>query len=186
MSATTPEPAAALHARPGCGGDDGKRRARFGVFFSAGAAVSALIVVAVRASHSAPAAASAFKATPMSVVPRTPTAGISQKPAAITPAAAPAVLAEYSAPTSAAIAVFSDTSPDTVRLKADPTALVFWAKHRAAIGNVAPMAAAGMRTSTRLSARRTAAKRAGAVPSAYAHASAGTHAASSAGSASAS
>src|SRR5438093_2533328 len=102
MSATNPETAAALHARPGCGGDDGKRRARFVVFFSAGSAVSALIVVAARASHSAPAAASAFNATPMSVVPRTPIAGISQKPAAIAPAAAPAVLAEYNAPTSAA------------------------------------------------------------------------------------
>src|SRR3989442_12029166 len=115
MSATKPETAAALHARRGCGGDDGKRRARWGrvVFCSAGFAVSALIVmVIVRASHSAPAAASAFNATPMSVVPRTPTAGISQKPAATAPAAAPAVLAEYRTP----------TSPDTVRLKADSTA----------------------------------------------------------------
>jgi hypothetical protein len=51
----------------------------------------------------------------------------------------------------------------------------------AAIGNVAPIAAAGTPNSARLIATRTSANRAGASPSAYAHASAGTVAASAIG-----
>ena len=54
-----------------------------------------------------------------------------------------------------------------------------------AIGNVAPIAAAGTPTSARLMTTRTIANRAGAAPSAYAHASAGTDAWSANGSASA-
>src|SRR5438067_1138110 len=132
MSATKPETAAALHARPG----------RAGIMRTFGSAlldrrsragVKACTTGLFHASHNAPAAASAFKITPTNVVPRTPIAGISQKPAAIAPAAAPAVLAEYSTPTSAAAALsvgsgFSRTAA---------------ANHRAAIGNVAPIAAAG-------------------------------------------
>src|SRR5919204_3751184 len=121
MSATKPDTAAALHARPGRGTESNRadvvrtfRSALRGRFSCAGpkaCTTAAFSACAFRASHSAPAAARTFSATPTNVVPRTPIAGISQKPAAIAPAAAPAVLAEYSAPTSA----------DTVRLKADST-----------------------------------------------------------------
>jgi hypothetical protein len=50
-----------------------------------------------------------------------------------------------------------------------------------AIGKVAPIAAAGTPRSARLMATRTSANRTGAVPSAYAHASAGNVAASASG-----
>ncbi|SRR5258706_7909632 len=92
-------------------------------------------------SQSAPPAAIAFKSTPIHVVPRRPRAGISQNPAAIAPTAAPAVFAAYSRPVSPA-------------------------SQFAAIGNVAPIAAAGTPSSARLIATRTSAKRAGAAPSA--------------------
>src|SRR5438105_749630 len=101
------------------------------------------------ASHIAPVAATTFSATPTHVVPRRPRAGMSQKPAPIAPSAAPAVFVAYSVPVSPASAAYQP----------------------AAMGKVAPIAAAGMPRSARLVATRIIAKRAGAVPSAYAHAS---------------
>ena len=59
------------------------------------------------------------------------------------------------------------------------------ANHAAAIGNVAPIAAAGTPRSPAHSSARTMPNRAGASASSYAHASSGTNAASIAGSASA-
>jgi hypothetical protein len=111
------------------------------VVFSARSAISALIVVGTEASQSAPPAAMTFKSTPTHVVPRRPSAGISQNPAAIAPTAAPAVFAAYSRPVSPA-------------------------SQFAATGKVAPIAAAGTPSSARLMATRTSAKRPGAAPSA--------------------
>src|SRR5581483_171161 len=114
-------------------------------------------------TRSAPAAATAFSATPTHVAPVSPIAGISQNPAATAPTAAPAVFAAYRTPTSAAAVE----------------------NHDAAIGNVAPIAAAGTPRIRRLTATRTTASRAGAVPSAYAHASSGVVERSAKGSSSA-
>src|SRR5216683_1605938 len=125
-----------------------------------------------RASHNAPRAAAPLSPTPIQVVPRRPTAGMNQKPAPIAPAAAPAVLAAYRTPASAeergaafglSLAVTSEN-------------------HEAAIGNVAPIAAAGTASNARLSVMRTNANRTGASPSAYAHAIAGSSPRRSAGS----
>src|SRR6266849_3827920 len=161
MSAAKPESAAAVQARAGAGATSIERKGRkareefvLGRVF-AGSAVSALIVVD-RASHSAPPAAATFNAMPTHVVARRPIAGIRKKPAAIAPTAAPPVLAAYSTPVSAAAL----------------------ANQPAAIGNVAPIAAAGTPSRARLIATRTTANCAGAVPSAYAHARAGTDEAS--------
>jgi hypothetical protein len=110
-------------------------------------------------NHQAPAAATAFNATPTHVVARNPSAGIRRKPAPIAPMAAPAVFTAYSRPVSAETLAYQVV----------------------AIGNVAPMAAAGRPMRMRLIATRTMPKRVGAVPSAYAHASAGTDAASATG-----
>src|SRR6516165_9706943 len=92
------------------------------------------------ASHNAPAAAPAFSATPTRVVPRKPSRGINQNPAASAPAAAPAVFAAYRRPASAAVRE----------------------NQLAAIGKVAPMAAAGAPSRTRLRMTRMSAKRSGA------------------------
>src|SRR6266849_5146872 len=167
-SATKPEMAAAVYARRGLG-DGVIDRTCFALFFG-GPSVRAPrdageIAGGIAASQSAPAAASRFNTTPMDVEPRRPIVGMSQKPAAMAPIAAPAVFAAYTAPASAAVA------PEAV----------LSANHAAASGKVAPIAAAGMPSSSRLSATRTAAKRNGAVASAYAHASAGTQAASPSG-----
>ena len=97
-----------------------------------------------------------LSATPTQVVPRMPSAGISQKPAAVAPSAAPDVFAAYNAPAPAA-AVSARSSRDVAFIDAIQAA---------AIGNVAPMAAAGTPSSARLSVRRTRANRAGASPSA--------------------
>src|SRR5437763_68016 len=97
-----------------------------------------------------------FSAAAMNVAPRRPTAGIRKKPAAMAPAAAPAVFAAYGAPASTAVR----------------------ANQAAASGNVAPIAADGIPRSVRLIATRTNANLAGAPPSAYAQRSAGTQAAS--------
>src|SRR6478672_9286837 len=86
--------------------------------------------------------------TPTQVVPRRPSVGMSQKPAASAPSAAPAVFDAY-----------SDPAPEKEAW--------LWscdASQPAAIGKVAPIAAAGTPRSAR---------RAGAAPSAYAHARAG-------------
>src|SRR5262245_4301509 len=112
-----------------------------------------------RDSHQAPTAATTFNATPTQVVAFRPSAGMSQKPAATAPIAAPTVFAAYKA---------------AAELRA--------AVHAAAMGNVAPMAAAGMPTSVRLIRTRRSAKRVGAVPSAYAQARTGTVASSAKGS----
>src|SRR5713226_2614303 len=169
MSAAKPESAAAVQARAGAGAASIERKGRkareefvLGCVF-AGSAGFTFHVAGRDASHSAPAAATRFNATPTQVVARRPIAGIRKKPAAIAPAAAPAVLAAYSTPVSAA-----------------PLA-----NQPAAIGNVAPIAAAGTPSSARLIATRTTANCAGAVPSAYAHARAGTDEASARGSRSA-
>src|SRR5262249_20604248 len=116
-----------------------------------------------RAIQTAPTAAVAFSATPTQVVPLTPIAGINQNPAATAPSAAPAVLAAYRTPASVVTGEY----------------------HDAAIGNVAPMAAAGAPRSSRLIATRTIASRAGVWPSAYAHTSVGSAARSANGSSSA-
>src|SRR5262249_7691755 len=79
---------------------------------------------ALFAIHSAPAAAERLGATPTQVVPRRPSAGTSQKPAAIAPVAAPAVFAAYNTPASAIVV----------------------ASALAATGNVAPIAIAGIPT----------------------------------------
>ena len=178
MSAAKPESAAAAHASSGAGdaagGDEDierrVRRERRDCFFfvvacrfSASSAISAFDVTVRDWSHHAPAAAMTFSRTPTHVVARRPMAGIRKKPAAMAPAAAPAVFTAYSTPVSAA----------------------FRAYQSAAIGNVAPIAAAGTPSSARLIATRTSANCAGALPSAYAHASSGTDAASAAGKSSA-
>src|SRR5262245_38469180 len=88
-----------------------------------------------------------------------PIAGMRKKPAATAPRAAPAVFAAYKPPASAAPVEY----------------------HAAAMGKVAPIAAAGSPIRTRLVATRAIANRIGAPPSAYDHRSAGTHAARSIG-----
>src|SRR5471030_1917288 len=177
MSAAKPESPAAAQARPGAGDTPGKnrgaRRERGGsalAFFFFEKDVSAVFAISAvfsdcdrDASHHAPPAAVRFSATPTQVVARRPIAGIRKNPAATAPAAAPVVFIAYSTPVSAA----------------------FRAYQSAAIGNVAPMAAAGMPRSARLIATRRTANCAGAPPSAYAQASAGTVAASAIGSSSA-
>src|SRR4051812_40783434 len=110
-SATNPERAAAAHARLGLGlaGSEfnrGARRAR-GAFldFWSPLAAGAAEAGAARGfvdNHKAPVAVTRFSATPIHVVPRSPSAGISQNPAAIAPNAAPVVLAAYRTPASAA------------------------------------------------------------------------------------
>src|SRR5262245_33792479 len=100
-SAVKPENAAAVHASVGSGsgtGDDGSRRGCFRPFLdfsglTAGGTGSATSIVSRRESQSAPSPAVTLSATPIHVVPRRPRDGISQKPAPIAPAAAPAVLA---------------------------------------------------------------------------------------------
>ena len=82
---------------------------------------------------------------------------MSQKPAPSAPSAAPAVFDAYNGP-----------APDE-----ETRASLCDATQAAAIGNVAPIAAAGIPRSARLIATRTIAKRAGAMPSAYAQASIG-------------
>src|SRR5437879_2659670 len=98
-----------------------------------------------------------FSATPAQVVARKPTAGMSQKPAAMAPAAAPVVLAAYRTPADASRRNRLRLSPGS-----DPED-----NQTAAIGKVAPIATAGAPTRRRLTAMRTNANRAGAVPSAY-------------------
>src|SRR5262249_16661968 len=107
-----------------------------------------------RPSKSAPAAAVTFNPTPTQVVPCRPSVGTSQKPAASAPSAAPAVFDAYRYP-----------APEK-----DARPLSYDASQPAAIGKVAPIAAAGTPRSARLMTTRTMAKRAGAAPSAYAHA----------------
>jgi hypothetical protein len=92
---------------------------------------------------------------------RMPAAGSSTKPVKIEPIAAPAVLNAYSRPASDADLAEAAT----------------------AIGKVAPIAVAGMPTSSSASAARIRPNRIPAWPSPYAHASAGVAAASSSGSA---
>src|SRR5262252_5019928 len=75
-------------------------RLYFPGFASAGSSGSALIVV--DASHSAPPAEKRFRTIPTHVVARRPTAGMSQKPVAMAPSAAPAVLVAYNSPACAA------------------------------------------------------------------------------------
>src|SRR5947208_1422162 len=126
-----------------------------------------------RESHSAPRAAAPLSATPTQVVARRPTAGSNQNPAPIAPAAAPAVFAAYRTPASAAD-----------RLLAGAFIVTYAStNHDAAIGNVAPMAAAGTASSARLSVTRTSPNRTGASPSAYAHAITGSNSFRIAGSA---
>jgi hypothetical protein len=127
-------------------------------FFSATSAGSAVSDFAP--SHNAPAAAATFSPTPTQVVPRRPSVGTSQKPAASAPSAAPAVFDAY-----------SDPVPEK-----EARSLSRDASQAAAIGKVAPIAAAGMPRSARLITTRTIAKRAGAAPSAYAQARSGVDA----------
>src|SRR5262249_12909272 len=112
------------------------------------------------------------------VVPRTPIAGTSRKPAAIAPSAAPVVFAAYSAPASAAAPSFASDSRRSLPAPSAPN-------HDAATGNVAPIAAARIPTSINPIAIRTTENRSGAEPSAYAQRRVGIQAASRSGSASA-
>src|SRR6266851_2634983 len=109
-SATKPEMAAAPYARRGLG-DGVIDRTCLALFFGPSVRVprdAGEIAGGIAASQSPPAAASRFSTTPMDVEPRRPIAGMSQKPAAMAPIAAPAVFAAYTAPASAAVA------PETV------------------------------------------------------------------------
>src|SRR5580704_3577529 len=105
--ATKPERAAAAYARRGLG--DGVIDSTCLAFCLGGLSVRAPrdegeIAGGLAASQSPPAAATRFSTMPTDVEPRRPIAGMSQKPAAMAPIAAPAVFAAYRAPTSAAIA----------------------------------------------------------------------------------
>jgi hypothetical protein len=93
-----------------------------------------------------------LSAAAIHVVERMPITGSSQNPAAIAPAAAPAVFAAYRNPAALA-ALRSDRPPEP-------------ANQAAAMGKVAPIAAAGRVSRPRLSATRMAANRAGPFPSA--------------------
>jgi hypothetical protein len=88
-------------------------------------------------------------------VPVNPSAGINEKPARIAPAAAPSVLAAYSAPASCA-------AVDAMRTI-----------HLEAIGKVAPMHAAGTHSRSTLITSRSSAKDPPPAPSAYDAASSG-------------
>src|SRR5687768_16619911 len=105
--------------------------------------------VAVRAMSHAPAAATTFNVMPTYVVPLTPSAGINEKPAKIAPAAAPSVFAAYNAPASCA-------AVDAMRTI-----------QRDAIGNVAPIHAAGTQSKPTLITSRSKAKVPPPAPSAY-------------------
>src|SRR5439155_4142560 len=97
--------------------------------FSASSAGSAFNVCECRApSHSAPVAAATFSPTPTQVVPRRPSVGMSQKPAPSAPSAAPAGFDAY-----------NDPAPEE-----ETRASLCDATQAAAIGNVAPIAAAGI------------------------------------------
>src|SRR5205823_1222423 len=90
-----PDRPAAAHASAGRGRIAGRKRrdpaaSRVGPRGGSGATAS---TASRRASATAPSAAPTFNATPIHVVARMPSAGSSQKPAAIAPAAAPAVFA---------------------------------------------------------------------------------------------
>ena len=152
-SATKPEMAAAVIATrgEGKGGAAGARRDRSprrafalegAIVLRGSRASSAWMADPREAIHNAPAAAAPLSAAPAIVAPRRPIAGINQKPAAIAPAAAPAVFAAYSTPASAAAEAYQPV----------------------ATGKVAPIAAAGMPTSTRLIVSRTIANRIEASP----------------------
>src|SRR5262245_11651623 len=91
-SAAHPETAAATHPSSGAGLNSGNRNdldgrnARFGTVCRATSGVEKL-----EASQNEPPAAIRLRATPTKVVPRSPTEGTSQNPAAIAPSAAPVV-----------------------------------------------------------------------------------------------
>src|SRR4051812_6828147 len=107
--------------------------------FSAGSAGSAGSAPNVLfESHHAPPATTRFRLTPTHVVARKPSVGTRKNPAPIAPTAAPAVLAAYS--TAAGFPLRADD--------AEP------ANQAAAIGKVAPIAAAGTPTRNRLIATR--------------------------------
>ena len=93
---------------------------------------------------------------PIQVVARTPIAGINQRPAASAPTAAPAVLAAYNPPASAAPSDAGDWRRDCCGdLKAA------FVNQAAAIGNVAPIAMVGSPSAAMDSTTRTIPNRAG-------------------------
>ena len=108
-----------------------------------------------RTIESASAMLTALAAMPVSVVPVRPRIGMRKKPAASEPIAAPAVLAPYSRPAG---------PPGRV---GDVTAT------RTAIGNVAPSATPGTRSTANELAILTIEKRSPAPSSPYAHANKG-------------
>src|SRR5262245_47435757 len=158
VSDANPEIPRAAAARPGratftCGGGPAARDERpFAVRFAGWAlgpacsllvpparALAATSVPAAGPSPAirhAPAAAAAFKRTPTQVVPLNPNAGRSTNPAASAPIAAPVVFAAYITPASRA------------------AARALWMNQRDAVGKVAPIAAAGIASSSRLAATR--------------------------------
>src|SRR3954454_17118437 len=102
MRAANPESVAAEYASPGAGATVGANRGARGARgrsvlfflrdgFSTISARAAAVSCPLVNSHHAPLAAITFSITPTQVVARSPMAGIRKKPAAIAPAAAPAV-----------------------------------------------------------------------------------------------